>query len=145
MTIWGGREATEPGSRLGLGEVDSVQQKGEFAGTKRDAGLAGMGDGPSEAAFLQSFGTYPQTASIKDEEFQASLLAIGEQEEVAAERIFVEGVADESEEAAETLAHIDGIDGDEDAGGWREAEHELVGVGGGKELLEEISRAGEIG
>lgn len=128
-----------------MGEVDSVQQKGEFAGTKRDAGLAGMGDRPGEAAFLQSFGTYPQTASIKDEEFQASLLAIGEQEEVAAEWIFAEGVTDESEEAVETLAHIDRIDGDEDAGGWREAEHELVGVGGGEELLEEISGVGEMG
>ena len=145
MTIWGGGEATEPGSRLGLGEVDSVQQKGEFTGTKRDAGLAGKGDRPGEAAFLQSFGAYPQTASIKDEEFQASLLAIGEQEEVAAERIFAEGVTDESEEAVEALAHVDGIDGDEDAGGRREAEHELVGVSGGEEFQEEISGAGEMG
>ena len=56
-----------------------------------------------------------------------------------------EGVTDETEEAVEALAHIDGIDGDEDAGGWRKAEHELVGVGGGEELLEELSGAGEVG
>ena len=104
-----------------------------------------MGDGPSEAAFLQSFGANPKTASIKDKEFQARLLAVGKQEEVAAERVFAEGVTNESEEAVEALAHVDGIDGDEDAGGWREAEHELVAVGGGKEFLEEISGASEMG
>ena len=76
-----------------------------------------MGDGPSEAAFLQSFGANPKTASIKDKEFQPRLLAVGKQEEVSAEWVFAEGVSDESEEAVETLAHVDGIDGDKDAGG----------------------------
>ena len=128
-----------------MGEVDSVQQKGEFAGTERDAGLAGMDDRPGEATFLQSFGAYPQTASIKEEEFQARLLAISEQEEVAAEWVFAEGVTDETEEAVEALAHIDGIDGDEDAGGWRKAEHKLVGIDGGEEFLEKLSGAGEMG
>jgi hypothetical protein len=104
-----------------------------------------MGDGPGETAFLQSFGANPQAASVKDEEFQASLLAIGEQEEVAAEGIFGEGVSDETKEAVETLAHVDGIDGDKDAGSWRKAEHELVGVGGGEEFLEELSGAGQLG
>ena len=85
-----------------------------------------MGDGPSEAAFLQSFGANPKTASIKDKEFQARLLAVGKQEEVAAERVFAEGVTNESEEAVEALAHVDGIDCDEDAGGRREAKHELA-------------------
>ena len=99
-----------------MSEVDSVQQKGEFAGTQRDAGLPGIGDGPGEAAFLKSFGANPKTASIKDKEFQPRLLAVGKQEEVAAERVFAEGVTDESEEAVEALAHVDGIDGDEDAG-----------------------------
>ena len=56
-----------------------------------------------------------------------------------------EGVTDETEQAVETLAHIDGTYGDEDAGGRREAEFELVGVGGGEEILEEISGAGEMG
>ena len=50
-----------------------------------------MGDGLGEAAFLKSFDANPKTASIKDEEFQARLLAIGEQEEVAAEWVFAEG------------------------------------------------------
>jgi hypothetical protein len=104
-----------------------------------------MGGGPSEAAFLQSFRANPQAASVKDKKLQTSPLAIGEQEEVAAERIFAEGVTDETEEAVEALAHVDGIDGDEDAGGSREAEHELVGVGGGEEFLEEICGASEMG
>ena len=43
-----------------------------------------LADRPGEAAFLQSFRTYPQTASINDEEFQASLLAICEQEKASA-------------------------------------------------------------
>ena len=72
-------------------------------------------------------------------------MAIGEQEEVSAEWVFAEGVTDEPEEAVEALPHIDGIDGDEDAGGSREAEHELVGVDGGEEFLEEISGAGQLG
>ena len=76
-----------------------------------------MGDGPGKAAFLQSFGANPKTASIKDKEFQARLLAIGEQEEVAAERVLAEGVTDQSKEAVEALSHVDGIDGDKDAGG----------------------------
>ena len=50
-----------------------------------------MGNGLGEAAFLKSFDANPKTASIKDEEFQARLLAIGEQEEVAAEWVFAEG------------------------------------------------------
>jgi len=87
-----------------------------------------MGGGPSEAAFLQSFRANPQAASVKDKKLQTSPLAIGEQEEVAAERIFAEGVTDETEEAVEALAHVDGIDGDEDAGGSREAEHELARI-----------------
>jgi len=60
---------------------------------------------------------------------------------VAAEWVFAEGVTDETEEAVEALW----IDDDEDASGRREAEHGLVGVGGGEELLEQLSGTGEAG
>ena len=103
-----------------------------------------MGDWPGEAVFFQSFGANPKAASVENHELQATLVAIGEQEEVSAEWVFAEGVTDEPEEAVEALPHIDGIDGDEDAGGWREAEHELEGVGDGEEFLEEICGASEM-
>lgn len=43
----------------------------------------------------------PKTASVKDEEFQASLLKISEQEKVPAVRIFAVRVTDETKEADE--------------------------------------------
>ena len=106
-----------------MGEVDSVQQKSEFAGAQRDAGLAGLGDGPSKAPFLEALGTDPKAAAVKDEDFQPRLLAVGEQEEVSAERILGEGVANEAEEAVTAFAHVNGSGGGEDAGGGGEAEN----------------------
>ena len=61
--------------------------------------MAGLGDGPGETPFLKALGTDPKAASVKDEDFQPRLLAVGEQEEVSAERILGEGVANEAEEA----------------------------------------------
>ena len=60
--------------------------------------MAGLGDGPGEAPLLEALGTDPQAASVKDEDFEASLLTVGEEKEVTAEGIFDEGVADETEE-----------------------------------------------
>ena len=51
-------------------------------------------------------------------------MTVGEEKEVTAEEIFREGVADETEEDVEASAHVDGVDGGEDAGGGGEAEHD---------------------
>ena len=77
-----------------------------------DAGLAGLGDGPGEAAFFEALGTDPKPASVKENE-----------EVMTTEQIFGEGVSDETKEAVETFAHVDGVGGGEGAGSGGEAEH----------------------
>ena len=76
--------------------------------------------------------TDPQAASVKDEDFEASLLTVGEEKKVTAEGIFGEGVSDEAEEAVEAFAHVDGVGGGEDAGSGGEAEHDPPDEGGGR-------------
>ncbi len=49
-------------------------------------------------------------------------MTVGNEEEVTAEGIFSEGVSDETEEAVEAFAPIDGVGGGEAAGGGGEAE-----------------------
>jgi hypothetical protein len=94
---------------------------------------------------VEAFGADPEATAVEDEELQAGAGAVGEDEDMAAERVFGEVVADEAVEAVEAFAHIGGFGGDEDAGGGGEAEHELVGVGGGEELIEEVGVLDEVG
>lgn len=70
----------EPAAGLGSSEVDAVEQQGQLFRTHEEAGGSGLWFGPGEAALFQSFCANPEAGTIEDEDFEASVLAVSEEE-----------------------------------------------------------------
>lgn len=62
--------------------------------------------GPGKASFAQPFGADPPSAAVKIEQLNPVLPAVGEDVEVAAERIFFELVSDQIAQAFEALTQV---------------------------------------
>ena len=64
--------------------------------TQDDLALRIAGLRPGETPFLQPLGTDPESASVPDEDLQPIALAVAEQEQVPAQRLTGQTIADET-------------------------------------------------
>ena len=104
-----------PGLESGSAEVDAVDEELQGFGRKLDASLAGFaGRGPTESAFFKTFCRDPETGAVEVEELDAVTTLVGEDEESVAGGGGLELVGGEGVEAVEGLAHVAGIQGEED-------------------------------
>jgi len=114
---------TMPGPAAGLRQIDAADQQHELFVAESDSTFFALGCRPAESAFLQTFGAYPEAAAIPEEKLQAIALRVGEQKDVAAERVAGQAVAHESEESFEAFAHVGGAGGEIEACGGSDTEH----------------------
>ena len=82
---------------LGLGQIDPTQQQRKLFVTQDDLALRVTGLRPGKTPFLQPLGTDPESASVPDEDLQPIALAVAEQEQVPAQRLTGQAIADETE------------------------------------------------
>ena len=80
---------------------------------------------PGEPPFLQPLGTDPESASVPDEDLQSIALAVAEQEQVPAQRLTRQSIADESVQPFEPLAHVGDSGGQIDPCSWAQSKHGL--------------------
>jgi hypothetical protein len=74
--------------------------------TQDDLALRIPGLRLGETPFLQPLGTDPESASVPDEDLQPIALAVAEQEQVPAQRLTRQTIADETVQPFEPLAHV---------------------------------------
>jgi len=85
-----------PSLVLGFGQIDPTHQQRKLFVTQDDLALRITGLRPSETTFLQPLGTDPESASVPDEDLQPIALAVAEQEQVPAQRLTGQTIADET-------------------------------------------------
>ena len=78
-----------------------------------------------KASALEPLGAHPQSAAIPNKSFEPVVRFVGEEEEMAAQRILAESIADQAEESVEAFAHVDRLDTDVDLCRDTETEHDL--------------------
>jgi hypothetical protein len=61
---------------------------------------------PAETARLQALRAYPKPASVTEQEFQAVVLRVDEQQDVAAQRLAKQPVSDQGVKFFESLSHV---------------------------------------
>ena len=93
--------------------------------TQYDLALSIAGLRPGETPFLQPLGTDPESASVPDEDFQPIALAVAEQEQVPAQRLTRQAIADETVQPLEPLAHVGDSRSQIDPCGWAQSKHGL--------------------
>jgi len=110
---------------LGFGQIDSTQQQRQLFVTQYDLALRIAGWRPGEASFLQPLGTDPESASVPHDDLQPIALAVAEQEQVPAQRLTRQTIADETVQPLEPLAHVGDPGGQIDSCGWSQPKHGL--------------------
>ena len=110
---------------LGFGQIDPTQQQRKLFVTQDDLALRIAGLRPGEPTFLQPLGTDPESASIPDEDLQPIALAVAEQEQVPAQRLTRQTIADEAVKPLEPLAHVCYSCSQIDPCGWAQSKHAL--------------------
>src|ERR1035441_4033184 len=111
---------------LGCGQIDPSQQQRKLFVTQDDLALRITGLRPGETPFLQPLGTDPESASVPDEDLQTVALAVAEQEQVPAQRLTRQTIADETVQPLEPLAHVSHSGSQIDPCGWTQSKHGLV-------------------
>jgi hypothetical protein len=74
-----------------------------------------------ESTALEAFGATPQARSVPEKNFQPVPLPVGEDEQMARERILLKLMLHRGGQSIERAAQIDRSGGDEHACGWRKA------------------------
>ena len=110
---------------LGFGQIDPTQQQRKLFVTQDDLALRITGLRPGETPFLQPLGTDPESASVPDEDLQPIALAVAEQEQVPAQRLTRQSIADQTVQPLEPLAHVGDPGGQIDPCGWAQSKHGL--------------------
>ena len=104
-------------------QVESIQQQRQLFGTQGDLAASAGRLRPVKTAAFQALGADPESAAIPDQSLDPRAAAVGEQEQMAAERILSEMITDQAEQTLEAFPHIDGFGGQIDAGGRTGSEH----------------------
>src|ERR1700687_1923594 len=110
---------------LGFGQIDPTQQQRKLFVTQYDLALRITGLRPGETPFLQPLGTDPEAASVPDEDLQPIALAVAEQEQMPAQRVTRQSIADETVQPLEPLAHVGDSGSQIDPCGWPQSKHRL--------------------
>src|SRR5688572_29417532 len=104
-----------PRLERGTAEIDAIDEELEGFGVELDAALARFAGGrPTERAFFQSLGCDPEAGSIEVEKLDAVAALVGEDEKSVAGGGGLELVRGQAMEAVERLAHVAGIEREED-------------------------------
>src|ERR1019366_540810 len=90
-----------------------------------DLALRITGLRPGETPFLQPLGTDPESASVPHEDLQPITLAVAEQEQVPAQRLTRQTIADETVQPLEPLAHVGDSGRQIDPCSWAQSKHGL--------------------
>src|ERR1019366_6788693 len=90
-----------------------------------DLALRITGFRPGETSFLQPLGTDPESASVPHEDLQPITLAVAEQEQVPAQRVTRQTIADETVQPLEPLAHVGDSRSQIDPCSWAQSKHGL--------------------
>ena len=98
-----------------------IQQQGQLFGPQTAAGALPLR--PAKRALLQTLGADPQPASIEQEYLNPVMTAIGEQKEMAGQRVLSQHALHARREPVETLAQVHWLQGHEDAVGGRQTQH----------------------
>jgi hypothetical protein len=114
---------TMPCAAAGLRKIDAADQQHELFVAENDFAFFALGRGPAKAALLQTFRAYPEAAAVPEQELEAVALRVGEEKDVAAQRVAGQPVAHQSEEAFEALAHVRGARSQIDTCGASDTEH----------------------
>ncbi len=93
--------------------------------TQDDLALRVAGLRPGETSLFQSLGTDPESGSVPDEDLQPIALAVAEQEQVPAQRLTRQSIADETVQSFEPLAHVGDSRSQIDPRGWAQSKHGL--------------------
>src|SRR4051794_31346818 len=112
-----------PGAPARRGQINATQQQRQLLVRERDLRLPAPDFRPPETAPFKSLSANPKTASIPEQKLQPVPLRIREKKHVAAQRITLQPVPHQSEQAFEALAHVGGSRGDVDAGRRSDTEH----------------------
>jgi hypothetical protein len=80
---------------LSLPQIDPAEEQLQLGGTEGDELLAGLR--PAVAADFEPFGTDPQAAGVAEENLEQIAPAIGEDIQLAAERVAAQLMGDEGE------------------------------------------------
>jgi hypothetical protein len=91
---------------LSLPQIDPAEEQLQLGGTEGDELLAGLR--PAVAADFEPLGTDPQTAGVAEEDLEQIAPAVGEDIELATQRVAVELMGDQGEQAIEAPAQIRG-------------------------------------
>ncbi len=78
-----------PGALLRLLQIQPVHQHCQLFGSHRHSCASGAATRPMKPALLQPLRAHPQSAAIPHQRFQSGARAIGEQEQVSAQRILL--------------------------------------------------------
>src|ERR1017187_9804557 len=97
-----------PWAARGVRQIDAAQQQCQLFVAERYLRLRVGGPRPSEPPLLPALGAYPQAAAIPEQQFQTIALRVGKQEDMPAQRIALQPVADQTVEALEAFAHVRG-------------------------------------
>ena len=123
MSLWRGLPV--PLLVLGFSQIDPTQQQRKLFVTQDDLALHISGLRPGETSLFQSLGTDPESASVPDEDLQPIALAVAEQEQVPAQRLTRQTIADETVQPFEPLAHVGDPGGQIDPCSWAQSKHGL--------------------
>ena len=106
----------------------------------------GRRGGQVEATFLEPLVKDGEPVAIPPKHFEPVAAFVAEDEQMSDKRIFVaEVIADDGEESVEASAHIDRLDGDKDAGGWRQGQHgRASGLGAAWRMAQDVGEQGAI-
>src|SRR5947209_2488300 len=105
-------------------EIDSIEQHDQVSRFDRHAGRLGIARfWEPERAFFQTFVNDEKAIRIPEKQLDAIVASIPKNEEVTAQRIFLEHALDEMRKSVEPLAHVGRFPRQEDADGGRQAQH----------------------
>src|SRR6516225_7831171 len=117
------RRAPQPVlSRPCFGHVQTIHEHRQFFRT-HDYTASLLRAGPAKTTLLQSLGANPQPAAIPHQNLQAASCAIREQEQMTAQRILAQTIANQPVQTVESLAHVHPFDGDVDLRCRAQAKH----------------------
>lgn len=136
MSLW--RGLAVPPLVLGFGQIDPTQQQRKLFVTQDDLALCITGLRPGETASLQPLGTDPESASVPDKDLQPIALAVAEQEQVPAQWLTRQPIADQTVQSFESFAHVGDSRSQIDPCGWAQSKHGLGPLQKTHQALERI-------
>ena len=104
--------------------------------TQDDLALRIPGLRPRETPFLQPLGADPESASVPDEDLQPIALGVAEEEQVPAQRLTRQTIADETVQPFKPLAHVGDPGGQIDPCSWAQSKHGLRPLQDGHQAFE---------